>query len=447
MSAPSNPTQAFSSAQTNIATLKELYNDDAYVMRDLVFNRNPALALITKDESEEGMGGKNFPIPVLTDTGAGRSADYGTGQQYQTPPVTQEFFVTRIKNYSFATITGDFLRASAQSIGAFMPGAELNVKSAFRSIGNDLAHDFFGDGSGTRGTYGLGAGGIANGVITLDSKSQALQFGVGMALVAFNKVAQTALQSPGQVVGFVIAVDTSAGTVTASLTLGGAAASPGSWGAAYPYLAQAGDVNFATNGLSSALMLKAAGLGAWIPSVTPTTGDNFFMVDRSSSPSKLAGLRYDVSGESIQDGLIDSVNDLQSQASEAGDPDMIFINPVSYQTLVKQLTSQGVYQMIKAKINEEVSISFKALVLPTAHGEIAILQDRNCPAQSAWIVTLATWKLKTLGKCPQFLTFPGFYDQIGQPVYGSDAVQLQVGYYGNFCCNAPGANAFVKLSQ
>ena len=103
--------------------------------------------------------------------------------------------------------------------------------------------------------------------------------------------------------------------------------------------------------------------------------------------------------------------------------------------------------MIKAKINEEVSISFKALVLPTANGEIAILQDRNCPPQTAYIVTLKTWKLRFCGKMAQFITWPGFYDQIGIPVSGQDAVSVTVGGYGNLTCNAPIANAVVTLSQ
>jgi hypothetical protein len=206
-------------------------------------------------------------------------------------------------------------------------------------------------------------------------------------------------------------------------------------------------VNFISNGLASANMLKIAGFGAWIPSVAPGGADNFFGVNRSVSPTKLAGLRFAGAGESIQDALIDATNQLAANGSEAGDPDFIFINPVSYQTLVKQLTSQGVYQMIKAKINEDVSISFKALVLPTANGEIAILQDRNCPSQTAYVITLKTWKLRTLGKCPQFLTYPGFYDQLGIPVQGSDAIQLQIGYYGNLTCNSPGANSVVTLAQ
>lgn len=447
MSTPSNPSFAYSNATTNVATLKELYSDDAWVMKDLVFNRNPGLALLDKDESEAGLAGKYFPVPVLSDTGAGRSANFGNAQSYQSAPVTVEFNVTRVQNYSLATLTGDFLRASAQSIGAFMPGAELNVKAAFQAIGNDLAHDVYSDGSGVRGTYGLGAGSITSGVIVLDSLSQVYQFAVNMALVSFSISGLTPTQSTSAALGYVIAVDTSLGTVTVSATQGGAAGTPTSWSSSFPYLAQVGDVNFVSNGLSSANMLKVAGFAAWIPPTAPGGGDNFFGVNRSVSPTKLAGLRFNGSGESIQDALIDGVNQLAANGNEAGDPDFIFINPVSYQTLVKQLTSQGVYQMIKAKINEEVSISFKALVLPTANGEIAILQDRNVQSQSAWIITLKTWKLRTLGKCPQFLTYPGFYDQLGIPVPGSDAIQLQIGYYGNLTCNAPGSNAFVSLPQ
>ena len=374
-----------------------------------------------------GMGGKSFPVPVMYDTGAGRSAALGTAQTYQTAPQTVEFQVTRVSNYSVATLTNDFLRASAASIGAFMPAAELNVKSAFRNCSNDLAHDMYSDGSGTRGTYGLGNGSIATGVIVLDNLGMVYQFGVGMALNSFSVSGQTPTVSTGAALGYVIAVDTGLGTITVSATQGGAAGTPANWSSAFPYLSQAGDTNFVSNGLSTANMLKLAGLGAWIPSVAPSGSDNFFGVNRSVSPTKLAGLRFaGGASESIQDALIDAVNQLAAQSSEAGDPDYILINPVSYQTLVKQLTSQANYVNVK---HDEIDISFKALVLPTANGEIAILQDRNCPGQQAYVITLKTWKLRSLGKVPQFLTFPGFYDQLGFPVPGSDAVELRVGYY------------------
>lgn len=445
MATPANPAIAYSNATDNIATLKELYSDDSWVMKDLVFDKNPWLALCPKDESEMGMGGKSFPVPVMYDTGAGRSAALGTAQTYQTAPQTVEFQCTRVSNYSVATLTNDFLRASASNVGAFMPAAELNVKAAFRNVSNDLAHDLFGDGSGIRGTYGLGSGSISTGVITLDNLGMVYQFAVGMALVSFSISGSTPTQSTSTAIGYVVAVDTGLGTVTVSASQGGAAGTPTNWSSSFPYLAQAGDVNFIASGLTSANMLKIAGLGAWIPSTAPSGSDNFFGVNRSVSPTKLAGLRFaGGASESIQDALIDSVNQLAAQSSEAGDPDYIFMNPVSYQTLVKQLTSQANYVNVK---HDEIDISFKALVLPTANGEIAILQDRNCPSQTAYVLTLKTFKLRSLGKVPQFLTFPGFYDQLGFPVPGSDAVELRVGYYAQLTCNAPGANAVVPLAQ
>ena len=91
MGTPANPAIAYSNSQDNLQVLKQLYSDDAWVMKDLIFNRNPGLALIDKDESELGMGGKFFPVPCLSDAGAGRSANFGNAQSYQTAPVTVEF--------------------------------------------------------------------------------------------------------------------------------------------------------------------------------------------------------------------------------------------------------------------------------------------------------------------------------------------------------------------
>lgn len=447
MGTPANPAIAYSNSQDNLQVLKQLYSDDAWVMKDLVFNKNRFLSMCDKDETEMGLGGANFPIPVLYDVGGGGSANLGTAQTYQTAPATASFLLTTVNVYRVGSIQNQFLRASAQNIGAFMPAAKMNVKSLYMGAANDIAYQMFSDGSGVRGTYGLGAGSISAGVITLDNLGQVYQFSVNMALNSFSISGQTATQSTGGNLGYVIAVDTGAGTITVSATQQGAAGTPTNWSSSFPYLGRAGDTLFSANGLASANMLCIAGLGAWVPSVAPGPSDNFFTQNRSVSPTKLAGLRFSGSSESIQDCLIDATNQLAAQSSEAGDPDVIFINPVSYQTLTKNLTGQGVYQMIRAKVNEEVEISFKALVLPTANGEISIIQDRNCPSQTAYILTMKTWKLRSLGKVPQFLTFPGFYDMLGFPIPGQDAVEIRVGGYLNLSCNAPGANAVVSLPQ
>lgn len=52
----------YANASNQIAALKELYTDDSWVMKDLVYKKNPFLALVPKDESEDGMAGKYMPV-------------------------------------------------------------------------------------------------------------------------------------------------------------------------------------------------------------------------------------------------------------------------------------------------------------------------------------------------------------------------------------------------
>lgn len=47
----------FATASNQIAALKELYTGDEF-MQDLVYKKNPLLALIAKDESPSGFAGK-----------------------------------------------------------------------------------------------------------------------------------------------------------------------------------------------------------------------------------------------------------------------------------------------------------------------------------------------------------------------------------------------------
>ena len=47
-------TPQYSNSTDNVQVLKELYTDDSWVMKDLVYVGNPALALLPKDESSDG---------------------------------------------------------------------------------------------------------------------------------------------------------------------------------------------------------------------------------------------------------------------------------------------------------------------------------------------------------------------------------------------------------
>ncbi len=435
----------YSNSTDNVQVLKELYTDDSWVMKDLVYAGNAALALLPKDESADGMGGKSFPVPLIYGSGQGRSATFATAQSNQTAPSLGEFFVTTVSNYQLVTIDNRFMEATRSNTGAFMDGATMNVNTGIANITNDLAHDLFNDGSGSRGTYGLGAGTISgSGLITLDSAQAVVNFEVGMSLVSYSVSGTTATQSTGAHVGYVIAVDSGLGTVQMSATQGGSAGLPTSWSVSFPYLAVEGDVNFASGGLASSLMLKLAGFGAWIPAAAPGSTDSFFGQNRSVNPSRLAGQRFNGASETIEEALIDAAALVARERSTAGYPDYAFMNFVSYAALIKTLGSRVQYVDVK---HDEIDISFEGIQVITAYGKVTVLPDRNCPPQTCFLIAMKTWKLRTLGRAPKILIYGSYDSNQGLRVGTADAVEIRIGYYGNLTCNGPVANCNIQLSQ
>ena len=52
----------YANASNQVAALKELYTGDDY-MKDLVYKKNPFLALVPKNEAPGGFAGKYIPVP------------------------------------------------------------------------------------------------------------------------------------------------------------------------------------------------------------------------------------------------------------------------------------------------------------------------------------------------------------------------------------------------
>lgn len=377
-------------------------------------------------------------------TPQGRSATFSNSQNNQTAPSLASFFVYRISNYQLVTITNELLEATKDSAGAFIDEAKLNMDTGFRNISNDLAHDLFGDGSGSRGTYGLspGTGTISTGIITLDDPNQVVQFEVGQSLVSYSVSGLNATQSSSLSIGYVIAVNRSAGTVTVSATAAGNAGTPTGWSTTYPYLAVQGDVNFAASGLgiASGSALKVAGLGAWIPTTAPGASDSFWGVNRSVDVTRLGGVRYVGTSLPIEEAL---VNAAALVAREGGQPDMCFMNFSSYAALENALGAKVQYVDVK---HDEADIAFAGIRVHAPYGPITVVPDRNCGSQLAYLLDMATWKFRSLGKSPHILTY-GSEGLEGLRVSNSDALEIRIGYYGNLICNAPGWNCVVSLSQ
>ncbi len=350
------------------------------------------------------------------------------------------FFVYRVSNYQLVTITNELIEATKDDAGAFVDEVKLNMDTGFRNISNDTALALFGDGSGSRGSYGLAAGAISTGVITLDDPNTVVNFEVGMALVSYSVSGTTPTQSTSAAIGYIIAVNRSAGTVTVSATAGGAAGTPTNWSTTFPYLAVSGDLTFGASSLAIGAALKIAGLGAWIPVTAPGGSDSFWNVNRSTDVTRLAGVRFDGRSETIEEALIDGASLV---AREGGQPDMCFMNFASYAALEKSLGSKVQYVDVK---HEEADIAFAGIRIHAPYGPITVIPDRSCPAQTAYLLQMDTWKLRSLGRVPHILTY-GIEGLEGLRVGNADALEVRIGYYANLVCSAPGWNCVVQLSQ
>lgn len=395
------------------AALKELY--DGQVVENLVYADNPLLAMLKKNTD---FGGKYKPIPIITGASQGRSSTFSNAQGNQSAVQIESFLLTRASDYSIATIDNQTMLASRTDKMAFLEGSKLVIDGAIRSITLSIASSLFRSGTGSIGSIGS----ISTGVITLSDPNSVVQFEVNMVLQANATDGGT----PRAALGYVIAVDRSNGLVTVSATgLGGAAGSPTGWTAADFLLVQ-GDNN-----------LKPKGLAAWLPSVAPTSSDNFFGVNRSVDTVRLAGVRYNGSAQSIEEALIDASNLL---AREGGKADVAVMSFASYSALEKSLGSKVVYVDLKGPAN----IAFRGIMVNGANSVIKCFPDRSCPGFTSYLLQLDTWALESLGDAPQILRYGDGLEMLR--VSNADAGEVRIGAYYQLRTNAPGWNAYVTLS-
>jgi hypothetical protein len=428
----------YANSSNQIAALKELYKDDKEYLKDMVYKENPFLALVPKDESPDGFAGKYIPVPIEYGVPQGRSHTFATAQGNQTATQLQSFFVYVIQDYQLVTITNLLMEQTKSNAGAFVDAAKLQMDGGFRNITNNIAFELFGSGTATRGTSTASStqtGGTAPGgvVINLSNSQQVVQFEVGMTLVA----SATDGGAPSSDTVTVTAVDRANGIVsgTASATTLSA-----NWAIAtgIAYLSVQGDIP-STGAANTGSFLALSGLAAWFPATTPANNDNFWGVNRSFDPTRLAGLRYNAASYTIEEGM---TNALAFANREGAKPDLCIMDFASYAALVNNLGAKVQYVQVN---HDEVEVAFDGIMFQSAYGKVTVLADRSCPPQTAYVLTMNTLKLRSLGKVPHILTY-GMEGLEGLRVGNADALEIRIGYYGNLICSAPGWNMVVQLS-
>lgn len=398
------------------AALKEHYKPQR--IKEMVYKNNPLLALMPKYES---FGGENMPIPIIVSGPQRRSADFSNGQDNTNTSSVQQFLLTRVRDYSFASITHEAIRASAGNADAFVRYATMEVDGAVHALKRSMATAMYRDGTGSVGQVS----GITAHVITLTNPEDTANFEVGMKLASFDELSVTSTESKfnkpdasdahdASIV--VSAVDRSAGTITVT---GDSATVAGD------VLCQLGDIN-----------AKISGLEAWCPRVVDSDNASLFNVTRTTDVSRLGGNRYDGSALPIEEALIEG---LSLAARNGGTPSHVMMHYKNYSQLEKALGSKVQYDKVSSS---DASVGFSSMKIHGPAGTVDVIPDVNCQPDVAWGLQLDTWSLNSLGAAPQILDLDGS-NMLREST--ADAYEVRCGFYGNVACSAPGWNVRIAL--
>tara|TARA_R110000824_G_scaffold240999_1_gene429656 strand:- start:311 stop:1558 length:1248 start_codon:yes stop_codon:yes gene_type:complete len=392
-------------------------------VKEMVYTNNPLLALMPKYEK---FGGENMPIPIITTGPQRRSAVFGTGQDNTSLSKLHQFLLTRVKDYSFAVIEHEAIKASESNTDAFLRYATMEVDGAIHSLKRSLAVAMYRNGSGSVATvHGQDTAGTTPGgssaLIYLQKAADITNFEIGMDVRFYadssGKPASGTERAGGPYT--ISKVDRSgvnpfitfSGNVNVAVVQG-------------DHMVQDGDID-----------AKLYGLDAWLPT---TVTDSFFTVARTDDPTRLGGVKFDGSALPIEEALIGGASEI---AREGGAPDHIFMDFASYSNLEKALGAKVQYDKVKSS---DASIGFDALVINGPRGRMKVIPDHNCLPDVAFMLQLDTWSLNTLGAAPQILDADGNGQMMR--VSNLDAYEVRIGYYGNVACNAPGFNARIALA-
>lgn len=394
------------------AILKTVYPNG--LPKDATYKDNPALALMPK---ETDFYGDYKKVPLKYAPNAGRSSAFSTAQTNSSNVKNIAFLLDRESDYAVAKLSNELILASKNNAGAFVSALKQEIDSAQQNIANSAAQAVYGSGSGKIGQISASSN-VGTATITLANPEDVVFFEAGYKIVASTANGGGAVKAGSVTIQ-------SVNRVTGQLT------ATGNWSAGIGTIA-AGDYLFIEGDYDS----KMKGFAAWLPETAPTSGDNFFGVDRSTDVTRLAGWRGDLSSLPIEEALIEGGYLI---GRDGGKVDTVMMSFDKYADLIKSLGSKVQFVDLLAK---DAGIGFQGVKVNVGKSIATVIPDRNCPSDRMFMLQMDTWKLSSLEGMPMILDMDGLKSL---RVSNADALEIRVGYYANIYCSVPGFNGNFQI--
>ena len=397
------------------AYLKERWEKDDQILHQLMVN-SPILGMMYKDKQA---GGRYHHIPILKSGPQGRSAVHATARTNAVGSNTDGFDVTYGSNYQIAKVDGNLVDDTKISENAIYEAIDHEMKAAIANMKKDLRLNVFGNLGGSRGVIGS----VSTTDVTLAYPSQAIHFEVDMEIcVSAADGTSGALRDSGQAVTLA-AVDFSNGILTADENWSEISGTT------------AGDYLFAEGDFGA----KWSGLAGWIPVTAPTSGDDFFGVDRSSNPTRFAGWRYTATGEAIESAFINACaqGHLFDATATIG-----VVNPVQWGVIANSLGADSQNRRIRVK-DSSGYIGYDAVMVYTQMGDVPIVSDPGCPVEYGWVLDMSTWKVLCVGgDLVRIIDDDGL---LIRRAASGDEWEIEIKARGNFACTDPSKNGILSF--
>lgn len=390
--------------------LKELYPQGS-VERDLYVD-HALLGMIPKKQNFQGELAK---IPIQYARSQNRSATFTDAQGRGATNKYAAWLLTMKRNYGFADIDNLTIESSKTNKGAFVEAVSESMTGAIDGLARNMNIDLYRSGNGLVGTRGSDAASVT----TLGQVQDITSLEVGQVLIASTNVDGSSPRA-GSIT--ITSVDRDAGTFGYTGTITGYADND--------YLFFQGDTEDK----------KISGLGAWVPDTAPSAS-LFYGVNRSVDTTRLGGVRFDGSQFSVREALFKASVRL---SREGGMPDYTFMNPDNYAALLSELESDAMYDKAQPKTmsGADYGISYNALVVHGPRGTIKVISDRDCPVGKAYMLTMKTLELWSIGEPVRVFDLDGT-PMLRQPT--SDGVEIRCFSYSNLVVKDPGKNAVITL--
>lgn len=385
---------------------KDKYDDDSVVKS--ITRDHPLLDRIPR---KGGFTGKGEFYSIKTSNTQGVANDIDSARTAASTSLGKQPYLERFAKYGVIQLNGEDMHAAADG-GAFYDLVTEQSDSIMEEMGNSMAHDLYGDGSGVRGRVAS----VNGNILTLTNPDDVRYFPLGMTVIADNNASGA---SPKVGSTTVTAFDDDTGTVTVA-------------NAAAANIAQ-NDYLFRYGENASCL----EGLALCTPLVAPTAGDSFRGIDRSTAVRLLAGARIDDTATAIEENIRLAALKVRNNGMR-GKQDAFFLNPLSFHTICTRLNAKVVYEGAMS----DASVYHETISVVTPAGTLKLISDQDCPTDLGYGVLMAEHAIRHLEGLPHIIRDDG---RPSLRLTSGDGIEIQMRAWWNYRQRMPSCFSVISI--